>query len=209
MPPPATSIDPARLADALGTHIQVLREEQARTAEIDRRMQEAQRVLAECAREREESAKRQAVFSQTVAYYEELLRLSGGTSARTADEAGQAPAVEAQDVKPRLVARLGKQHYRMLHALRTRGALSPSGLAVASVVSLRRVKVQMAEDAERGVVSATADGYQLTAEGEDLLQRFEDFRRSAGQELPPLVVPQSEADRDEADPETQTDGGEA
>lgn len=215
VPAPKSNIPADRLAAALNAQNQRLREEQAWTAELGDRAAVARMILEDCAREHEASAKRQAALSQTILQYEDLLRLAGGTPpsgeapAPVPNEAEQPPTAHGRDeAKPKLVARLGDQHYRMLYALRDKSRLSLPALATASVVSQRRVKVQMAEDAKRGVVSVDGDAYELTPEGVDLLQRFEDFRRNARQELPSLNPPLSEADRDEADPATPNEGDE-
>lgn len=208
-----SGVDAARLAEALETQKQVLREEQARTADIDRRAEEAAKIIAECARQRDESVRRQAALSETIVLYEDLVRLAGDP-VPDVGATGPAPAAEAPDgdgqgeadAKP--VARVGKLHYRLLHALRARGPLPLNELVAASGVSARRAKLQMAIDVQRRYVAFRRKEFELTHGGADLLRRFEEFRRSTGQELPPLDVPHSEADRDEADPETQTEGDE-
>ena len=214
---PKTSITRERLAATLDTQTDMLREEQERTADIDRQMGEMQKALAELAQKRDESTKRQAAFSQAITYTQDLLRLAEGIPSEAAPvvagngtERPPAPRPLIAEGRPKLVARLGDQHYRMLYALRAKGPLSLDELARASVTPSRRVRVQMAEDAEpdREIVVADGDKYELTPVGADLLQRFEDFRRSIGRELPALDAPQSEADGDEADTATLNEGDE-
>ncbi|HEV7264493.1 MAG TPA: hypothetical protein VGN83_06185 [Falsiroseomonas sp.] len=214
MPAPRSSIPAENLAAALETHVQRLREEQAWTAELGERAAVARKIIEDCDREHTESGKRQAALSQIIAQYEDLLALAEATTPPIeppAPAASDAPALSASALgRPRLVARLGEQHYRMLFALRANGPLSLDELARASIASARRVKVQMAEDGEpgRAIVALNGDRYELTQIGADLLQRFEDFRRSIGRELPSLDAPQGEADRDEADPVTADEGDE-
>lgn len=211
---PKTSITPDRLAATLETQTLMLREEQERTAEIDRRMSEMQQALADLARGRDESAKRQAAFTQAIVYTQDLLSLAEGapiqpTPVLVHNETERSPAFDGgnADARPKLVARLGEQHYRMLHALRAKGPLSLDELARVSITSARRAKVQMAEDSEAGrmIVAFNGDAYELTPIGADLLRRFEDFRRATGKGVPSLDAPHSDADRDEADPATPTE----
>lgn len=212
-----TSITPERLATTLDIQTEMLREEQERTAEIDRRMGEMQRAIADLARQRDESTKRQAAFSQSIIYTQDLLRLAKGAPSEpgpviVANETDR-PSVSRTPIaegKPKLVARLGDQHYRMLYALRAKGPLSLDELAQTAVTPPRRVKAQMAEDAEadREIVASNGEKYELTPIGADLLQRFEDFRRLMGRELPALDAPQNDADGDEADHETPKEGDE-
>lgn len=200
VPLPKSNIPVERLKAALETDVLRLREEQEWTSELTQRATVARRIIEDCDREHAESTKRQAALSHTIAQYQDLLALIGSPAAT-----GMAALA-----KSKLVARLGAQHYRMLHALRDNGPMGLDDLARASIASPRRVRVQMAEDsqAERRIVAINNGLYELTPTGVDLLRRFEEFRRSTGQDLPSLDAPPSDADRDEADPETPNCGDE-
>ena len=179
----------------------LLREEQTRTAEIDKRLDWARKIIERCDRERQASVNRQALLTNVILLRQSLLNLSN--EAVTQPEEQREILTQAEEkLKP---ARLGKQHYRMLHAIRSNDALSLAELAAASGVLLRRAKLQMAEDAERGMVTISGGLYELTPSGADVLKRFEDYRRSNDIPLPLLDPLQSEDDPEEADPETQAE----
>lgn len=104
-------------------------------------------------------------------------------------------------------ARIGPQRYRMFHALR-RSQVGMSADQVASVtgVDLKRVREQLSSDVSQGLAAEIEGGFQLTPAGHDLLDRFENYKRSKGQPLPSTQGPLKEGDGD-ADDETSEEGG--
>ncbi len=189
---PQTSVAESRLSESLATQIDVLREEQRRTAEIDSRAEEAQKTLDSCGREKEASVKRQMHLSQTIAMFEDMLKIVRDSTHIRVNS-------NASDSKAKPVARVGKQHYRMLHALRKHSLLSLSELADASGVLFRSVKIKMGDDIEKGFVVLFENKYELTPHGIDLLKRFEDYRSSIGQPLPTLEPSSNEDENNDDD----------
>jgi len=199
----ATRVDTSRLALAIETQELVLREEQARTAEIQDRIEAARKILETCAQDLEASIKRQSVHTQSIMIYQDMLRFAQD---QLEGETSPSPSESQQnrsETKPK-AARLGKQHYRILHAIRSSGALSLDELAVASHVSVRQAKLKMAEDLNKGLVVLSGSEYELSLDGADVLKRFEEYRRSKGLDLPSLEESQAD-DQDEVDPETQNE----
>ena len=109
------------------------------------------------------------------------------------------------DRKPK--ARLGDQHYLMLHALQNSGSMSLEQIARTTRLSARRVKDQMVADIGNGFVKTEAGQFSITPKGSDLLARFQELRRSKGMPLPSVEGLHGEDDQDEADLATQTEKG--
>lgn len=195
-------VDRSRLIEAIETQTLLLHEEQATTADIDNRLAAAQKIIDEYGRARQASIGRQVILTNGILLYQSLLNLA---EERDFTDPKDQPVIQAH-IEPRIKpARIGKQHYRMLHAIRDNGPIPLGDLASSAHVLPRRAKIQMADDVERGLVVIVEHGYELTPEGADVLRRFEDYRHSNGIELPSLDVSDSEDERDEADPEIHTE----
>ena len=102
-------------------------------------------------------------------------------------------------------ARIGAQRYRVLHTLRTLGPTERLMLAELTGFDRRRVSDVVSSDIGLGFMSEEEGIITLTAAGTDLLERFENSRRSRGIPLPSLVGPIKEEDeQEEADEPTHT-----
>jgi len=180
----SNQVDATKLPAALETAIAMLREKQRRTAEIQARAEGIRKELDACEREHEIVVKEQAALSHTISIFEDFARLVVTGKPEIDLPAGTVEAEQRGLARSKPVARIGKQHYRLLNVLRIFGPLSLSSLAETSMTTPRATKLQMTEDTQRGLVHLSGEGYDLTEDGRDLLQRFEDYRRSAGQPLP-------------------------
>lgn len=199
MVPLKSNLAADRLISALETQRAVLREEQERTSRIDEIMEEAKRRLEDCAKEKQQSMQRQATLSSSINMFEELLKIAG------IDPVVSAPndisqAKEGGEDLP--VARLGKQHYLMLSALRAAPGLEIGELVAASGATPRRVKMVMSNDKDRGLLEMANPGFRLTRKGADLLDRFETYRRNEGKPVPTLLGLNEDDDGDDL-PEDQ------
>ena len=190
-----TQVAASRLQDALETQKVVLLEEKAREEAVKGQIEETQSLLINLQKEYEASVKRQAALNQTIFLWTELESLAVDGSVPTA------PAGTDSKSKP---ARLGKQHYRMLHAIRASKELNLADLAKISGVTLRRARQVMAEDAEEGLVGFGDGKYFLAYAGSNIMERFEEYRRSNNQPLPPLDVVEAEDDLDEPEQDAQS-----
>lgn len=192
-----TSRVPAdRLASALETQIQILRDEQARTAEIDQAIDEAKQLLAHLQKKREESVARQGALVTTIGLYEELADMAKEPLPKSILFI-KAPATDQKSAP----ARIGKQRYRMLHTIRRLGHVRLEELASYSYVEPRKAKFALSEDEARGFVILDDHGYCLTSSGKDLLKRFENYRMANGLELPPLAPLVGDDDADDKENE--------
>jgi molybdenum-dependent DNA-binding transcriptional regulator ModE len=96
--------------------------------------------------------------------------------------AGEITSLPTDIIQTRL--RIGDQRYRILCAVRSTGSVSSDHVAQQTGYGSRRVKEQLQADARLGVLIETNGLYRLTNEGERLMRRFEDSRRSMGKSLP-------------------------
>lgn len=100
--------------------------------------------------------------------------------------ASSAEAVQAVRKNKPPKARVGPQRYHMLNTLRELGRMSADHVAEITGLQARRVRHQLGSDLDKGVVASVAEGYELTGQGADLLNRFEASRRARGVALPTL-----------------------
>jgi hypothetical protein len=213
------AVDSSALEGSLDLQIAVLREKQADTSALAQRIEEAKALLAQLEREHTESIRKQGILTETIAIYEDMIRLKKGAPTMpqplSAGQAERASHPSHDQGEPRLVARIGDQHYRMLRAIESNNSLPMPEIAMASFVSLRRARVQINEDFERGIVALIDGRYALTTKGVDYVRRFEEFRQSSDIPLPSLDPDRSEQGNEAAgtgrawDTEIQTAEGDA
>ena len=84
-------------------------------------------------------------------------------------------------------ARIGPQRYLMFVALRTFSRLTAINIAEETRLSVKRIREQMMADARLGIVKDYGDAFELTKIGEDLLSRYESYKKSMGHALPTLA----------------------
>jgi hypothetical protein len=168
-----------RLHEMLDTHAEFMRIEHDRAGQIDAKIKAAEEVLRGLQKELADCQRRQATIAHSIALYEEYLR---------ADEVNQVvpPASPSEAVEParQNPARLGGQHYLMLEALRSFGFMTSDQIAVHCAVSMQRVRKQMSLDFSKGLVEEKPPHWGLTGAGENLLRRYEEYRRNNDLPLP-------------------------
>ncbi len=196
----ATRVHASRLTEVLETQELLFREEQARTAAIADEIEQAKEALRKLGIDYGRSAERQETLSKAIMLYQDILKEIPIATIEQSSLATIIPEKTEVKTKP---ARVGKQHYRMLVALRSLQPLSFSELVTESQGNIRRVKSQMAEDITEKLVIANEEGYWLSQAGADLLQRFEDYRKLNNIALPPLDV--SPDDDEQEEMETESD----
>lgn len=126
----------------------------------------------------------------------------------------------ASHPKPR--ARLGPQRYRIFAFLRFHELPESIELiADATDLSIKRVKDQLRSDVAEGFIRANPAGpagflglsennkYGLTRAGLDLLDRFEAYKRSKGEPLPPVTGPINEDAEGDSEIDHQPEGASA
>lgn len=181
---------------------------------IERREAAARRELEACAAERADVEKERSILDQADRIYRDALN---GSAARVPEPPVVATAPDAaagasipSPLRPVRKARIGPQRYRMFLALRQEmGLATVESIAALARLDARRVKEQMQSDAELGYVAQhAADAFGLTPAGQDLLARYEAYKRSKGQVLPTLDDPPGAEDASGADPETTNEGEE-
>jgi hypothetical protein len=177
------------------------------------REQRARRVVEFCEVERRTIERDRTTLMNADIIYRRCL----AAGAPDSDADGQSlPATERGDDgegRTKSRARVGAQRYRMLCALRA-GPLALDELVDASGLSAKRVKHQMTADVAARFVIGEGGGYSLSPEGDDLLQRFEKYKRDRGEVLPSLTEPIAEDDSADdsgeeslTDPESEEVGG--
>jgi hypothetical protein len=183
----------------LETQILILREEQARTKECDQRIEEAKKALEECQKSRDASVTRQAALTATIAMFQDMSAIAAGEETQAVDLG------TADSLSKSAPARIGKQHYRLLHTIRRIGHVHLEELASSSHVAPRRAKSSMSDDVAKKYVGFDGHGYYLTALGLDYLKRFEDYRTANNIGLPPLVPVSGEDEGEEPEAEHQVE----
>lgn len=87
-------------------------------------------------------------------------------------------------------ARVGPQRYFILISLRAAGALTLADVTKRTGLPERRVRDQLRSDIHDGVVDEVLVGvvhkYRLSKAGDQLLSRFEEYRKSSGKGLPTM-----------------------
>jgi len=129
----------------------------------------------------------------------------GGTAPVAPLAEGEGAAdTSGEDRPPRQTrARIGDKRYAMLAAIRERGPISVVRLAIQTKLNTSRIKEQLAADIPLYVEEVRENDskrYVLTEAGEDLLRRFETYRRENGKPLPSLVPGDDGAEDKEIDP---------
>jgi hypothetical protein len=161
---------------------------------IDDREAKARRIIEACAVERQELDAALLSLAAVERMYRQRF---------VPDDAAAMPTVApmANEVQGKPRARIGEQRYRMLYHLRALNVpLPPVNIASVSDLHIQRVRKQMRIDAADGFVTDTGgEMYAITSRGRDLLERFETYRRSRGEALPPLQGPVRDDDEDGAD----------
>lgn len=137
--------------------------------------------------------KRKGVREEELAVSDLDISLPAESTAETkfSDQDSQTP-----DRKPR--ARIGPQRYLMLSALRALEVLSPMEMETLTSLGAKRIKDQIRADLIAGIIEETTaeDGtskFKLTADGLDLLDRFERYKTQKGEPLPAATDALSDA----------------
>lgn len=183
-----------------------------RAAQVNERATRAREALAACDVEYHEiEQQRQAILTtDRLCRARFVPREEHGAPRVLPDLRVIGPTAEAS-AKPR--ARVGPQRYRMLALLRRRyrsgESLALPEIAEATSLGLRRVRDQMRSDTADGMVQEHEDRYRITPLGMDLLSRFEVYKESKGESLPPLDGPIGDDDDGEVASEPETEETEA
>lgn len=188
-----TAPDDARLTEALSKiddRVREIRQEEAR----------ANAILERCLNEiRSLEADRKSITDG----YAALQRVLGRSGSPTSPVPSfVAPTEKVAPVQAR--ARVGDKRYVMLTTVRDHGPMTMEHIAGVTRLDIRRIRDQMRQDAEVGVVEIREGlpGVQpmvyLCPAGLDLLSRFESYRASAGKPLPRVedLTPDEDDDGD-------------
>jgi hypothetical protein len=191
------SIDLNLLLDA---HRLAMSDLDQRSAQVDRQEDKARRLIEDCAAQRQEIERDRATLLAAEQIYRRRFIPDDEAPLRFASAAGRPPAEVDGDQRPKTRARVGPQRYRMLTFLRHRLAqpASPVEISAATGLTQTRVRKQMRSDVADGFVEEIDDLFHINPSGLALLDRFEAYKRSKGEPLPPLDGPISD-DEDETD----------
>ena len=120
--------------------------------------------------------------------------LNVGTPSQSA-----APMPAKDDQSGQLRARIGPQRYLMFEGMDVFGSLSIEKMAQITKLSAKRIKDQMNSDTANGFVAEVEGDYSLTARGQELLEKFVNYKKSRGEQLPTAEsAPPSSEDDDAA-----------
>lgn len=182
-----------QIDEIAATNREVLADLDKRESSIAFREAKARAILDACANERKIIDAERSAISTAEAIYRRLLCAP--------------PRVEPLDAsEPQSRARVGTQRYLMLGALRAGGRLSTDALMNATNLSARRIRDQMRADTADGFVALEEELYVLTDKGNDLLNRFEAYKRNKGEPLPSLDGPIADDEREGDIPNHTTEG---
>lgn len=188
----------------------ILTDLSVREAMVAEREEQANRTLKECFAEREAIGTQRRALEQVEALQINALQFGPPPADLDVAERAAAPVLrppihrtdDSLERKPK--ARVGDQRYIMLTAVREAGFMSMDDIVEQTGYSLKRVKDQIRADHPEFLADfQTPDGsggfltsYELTPDGVNLLQRFEDYRRSKNIPLPRLGDSSSDQDDD-------------
>jgi predicted transcriptional regulator len=188
----------------LNRHIYAALDE--REQDVVRREREANKILLECDLEREKiKSEREAIKAaeKLQRHHLEALGVIVPDSFPHGDSVSEsALTVEGQEAKKRR-ARVGPQRYAILTSLRLWGEANIDEIVSLTDLSIKRIKDQFRVDIPEGIVRLLSNNkYELTAEGEELLARFEEYKTRQGEPLPTLADADGDAAA-EADEESE------
>lgn len=175
-----------------------------------------QRSLERCHDERAELENERKTLTAAADLYRRYQRPAGlaATEQTTGDlHSGALPLLPTQVTStiPGVRARVGPQRYRILATLRlwARVATYEEVIAATNLTS-KRVRKQVKSDLQDGFIVASPDGIALAEKGYELLERFENYKKSHGEALPPISGPlDDDEDAASADNSEDTEGAEA
>jgi len=188
----------------------ILADLSAREAEVAEREEQANRALKECVVEREAIGVQRMALEQVEALQISALEFGPPSVGLGTPEQPVATTPRTlihrpdDSIERKPKARVGDQRYIMLTSVREVGFLTMDDIVERTGYSLKRVKDQIRADCPEFLRERyLEDGkgsyltvYELTKDGEDLLKRFEDYRRSKNIPLPELGDTASEHDED-------------
>ena len=174
-----------------------------REAALAPRLEKAQNELRACLEEQAQIQSERSSLSKAQKLYAEHFGIDWSDVIRTEDSFTVAEDPSSEKKKR---TRIGPQRYRMWMAIRNAGALAEWDIAKATQMDSRRVRSQMYSDGVLGYIDGTANGYVLTSSGNELLTRFERYKKDRGEPLPSLEGgPISDDERDDDVTDDQID----
>lgn len=192
---------PLDLDQLLLVNSQVRGEMAAREARLREREGELRASLDECEAALLELASQRAALDTAEQIYRGHFNSASGQRALSVSGPSQsATAIPAKDDQSgQLRARIGPQRYLMFESMDVFGSLSIEKMGQITKLSAKRIKDQMNSDVANGFVVEAEGDYSLTVRGRELFEKFVNYKKSRGEQLPTAeTVPPSSDDDDAA-----------
>lgn len=177
---------PLDLDQLLLVNAQVREQMAVREARLREREGELRASLDECEAALSKLASERAALDTVEQIYRG--HFSGGSGQRglniSTPAHPAAPMSAKEDQSGQLRARIGPQRYLMFEGMDVFGSLSIEKMAQITKLSAKRIKDQMNSDVTNGFVAEAEGEYSLTARGQELLEKFVNYKKSRGEQLP-------------------------